>query len=173
MRRPFLPIVAAAGLFAAGLGLAAGGASSTKVSAKLAPRNERPAPKGAAGATGLFTGTLTGSSLSWRLTFGKLSGKAMAAHIHLGRAGVSGPVAVPLCGPCASGAHGTAKLSSKTKAALLSGGAYVNVHTAKNAGGEIRGQLAHGSTSVPMPATTESQTDTSGGSPGYGGGYGG
>ena len=51
-------------------------------------------------------------------------------------------MAVPLCGPCASGAHGTARLASKTKTALLAGTAYVNVHTARNAAGEIRGQIA-------------------------------
>jgi hypothetical protein len=170
MRRLFLPIavaVGAAGLFAAGLGLAASGASSTKVTAKLMPRLERPVPKGAAGATGLFTGTLNGSSLSWRLTFRGLTGKATAAHIHLGRAGVAGPVAVPLCGPCVSGAHGTAKLSSKTKAAVLSGAAYVNVHTVKNAAGEIRGQVAHGATIAPTLASTQSDTGMTETSPGY------
>lgn len=176
MRRPFLPIlaaVAAAGLFAAGLGLAAGGTSTTtKLSVKLVPRSEHPAPKGAGAATGLFTGTLNGSTLTWRLSFSHLTGKATAAHIHLGKAGVSGPVAVPLCGPCAAGAHGTAKLNAKTKAAVLSGTAYVNVHTAKNPAGEIRGDFTGGSGGVPTPAATETTTtDTSTDDGGYPGGY--
>ena len=47
---------------------------------------------------------------------------------------------VPLCGPCKSGATGTATISKAVIAALESGGAYTNVHTAKNAAGEIRGQ---------------------------------
>ncbi len=167
--------LAAAGLFAAGLGLASTGAKSTKLSAKLTARAETPRPKGAATAAGAFTATLTGSSLAWKLTFSKLSGKAMAAHIHIGRAGVAGPVAVPLCGPCASGAHGTARLTSKTKTALLAGKAYVNVHTAKNAAGEIRGQIAGGTAAGTGGAgtTTDSSgttTDDSGGggTPGYG-----
>ena len=111
-------VLAAAGLLAA---WSASGSSPLKLTAKLSARAERPAPKGAASATGVFTATLTGSSLTWRLTFSQLTGKAAAAHIHIGRAGVAGPVAVPLCGPCASGAHGTVRLNSKTKAALLAG----------------------------------------------------
>jgi hypothetical protein len=175
MRRPFLPIVAAvaaAGLFAAGLALAASGtSSSTKLSAKLMPHNERPVPKGAAGATGSFTGTLTGSTLVWRLTFSHLTGKATAAHIHMGKAGVAGPVVVPLCGPCVSGAHGRAKLTATVRRAVLSGTAYVNVHTVKNPGGEIRGQMTGGNlTPAPAPSTTSTAATTTTG--GYGGGYG-
>jgi hypothetical protein len=172
MRRTF-PLVAAAlaaiGLFAAGLGLAASSSTQTKLSARLAARSETPRPKGATHGSGLFTATLTGSSLSWRLTFSRLTGKALAAHVHLGRPGVAGPVALPLCGPCVSGVHGTKKVTAKVRSALLAGGAYVNVHTAKNPAGEIRGQVTGGR---PLPGTTtESQPTTTGG--GYGGGYGG
>jgi hypothetical protein len=178
MRRPSLLIVAAlavAGLFAAGLGLAASGSSSTKFSAKLAARTETPRPKGATRATGLFTATLTGSSLSWRLSFSRLTGKALAAHIHLGKPGVAGPVVVPLCGPCVSGVHKTSKLTSRVKAALRTGRAYVNIHTAKNAAGEIRGQVAGPGVqpAAPTTATTETApTTTDDGGGGYGG-YGG
>src|SRR4051812_30620422 len=138
MRRHFPLIAIVAALGAAGLLAAwsANGSSSLKLAAKLSSRAERPAPKSAASATGAFTATLSGTSLSWRLTFSHLTGKAVAAHIHLGRPGVAGPVAVPLCGPCSSGARGTVKLDVKTKGAVLGGRAYVNVHTAKNAGGE-------------------------------------
>ena len=174
MRRPFPLVVvalAAVGLFVAGLGLAASGTTSTKLSARLVAGSETPHPKGASRASGLFTATLAASTLSWRLTFSRLTGKALAAHIHLGRPGVAGPVAVPLCGPCASGAHWTKKLTAKVRSALLSGGAYVNVHTARNPGGEIRGQVARGAR--PLPAsTTESEpttTDDNGGGGGYGG----
>jgi CHRD domain len=95
----------------------------------------------APGATGTFTGTLAGAKLSWRLTYRKLSGRATAAHIHLGKPGKAGPVAVPLCGPCTSGMKGSATLTAKQVAAVLGGGTYVNVHTAKNPAGEIRGGL--------------------------------
>ena len=91
MRRslPLMLIVAAlaaAGLFAA---WSASGSSSLTVTARLSAGAERPAPKAVAAATGIFTGTLTGSSLRWRLTFSRLTGKAVAAHIHLGKRGVA------------------------------------------------------------------------------------
>ncbi|HEY8103909.1 MAG TPA: CHRD domain-containing protein [Gaiellaceae bacterium] len=111
----------------------------------LNARQEVPKPKGAAKATGRFTLTAvkTGPSavITWRLTFSKLTGRAGAAHIHIGRRGVAGGVAVSLCGPCRSGATGRATVSGATLAALEAGRAYVNVHTARNAGGEIRGQI--------------------------------
>jgi hypothetical protein len=177
MRRPSLVVgaaVAAAGLFAAGLGLAASGSSSTKLSARLAARSETPHPKGASLAIGAFTATLTGSSLSWRLTFSRLTGKALAAHVHLGRPGVAGPVAVPLCGPCVSGVHGTKRLTAKVRSALMSGRAYVNVHTARNPAGEIRGQVMGRPAAAAGTTTTETQPTTTddGGYGGYGGDYG-
>ena len=79
--------------------------------------------------------------IAWRLTFSRLTGKAIAAHIHSGRRGVPGPVIVPLCAPCKSGVRGRATVSAAVLNALESGRAYVNVHTRKNGAGEIRGQL--------------------------------
>ena len=120
----------------------------------------------------LATDTLTGSSLSWRLTYSRLTGKALAAHIHLGKPGVAGPVAVPLCGPCVSGVHKTSKLTLRVKAALMSGRAYVNVHTAKNPAGEIRGQVAGGRPAAGAATTTTETQPTTTDDGGYGG-YGG
>ena len=173
MRRP-LPLIGvplvAVGLFAAGLGLAASGTTATKLSAKLSSHSEPARPKGAGAGSGLFTATLTGSSLTWRLTFSRLTGRALAAHVHLGRPGVSGPVAVPLCGPCASGAHGTRKVTAAVRAALLSGRAYVNVHTARNPAGEIRGQVTGGGPVSTTPTTTTTErTTTEPTTTGYGG----
>jgi Cu/Zn superoxide dismutase len=124
------------------------GQVSPVASVKVALRasQERPKPKGKVRrARGSFTATVTkqGSSavIVWRLTFSRLTGKAVAAHIHSGRRGVAGPVIVPLCAPCKSGANGRATVNASVLSALESGGAYVNVHTRKNAAGEIRGQL--------------------------------
>ena len=39
---------------------------------------------------------------------------------------------------------GKAKITPAIETALETGKAYVNVHTAKNGGGEIRGQIANG-----------------------------
>jgi len=94
-----------------------------------------------AAAKGQFTATLSGSKLKWKLTFSGLTGPATAAHIHLAAMGKSGNVVVPLCGPCKSGQTGTATVPAAVKTAFGKGLLYVNVHTAKNAAGEIRGQL--------------------------------
>jgi len=117
------------------------------VKTTLRASQERPRPKGKlAKAKGTFTATVTRSGtngvVTWRLTFGKLSGRAIAAHIHAGARGKAGPVIVPLCAPCRSGAHGRATVSSSVLDALESGRTYVNVHTRKNPAGEIRGQIA-------------------------------
>jgi hypothetical protein len=126
-------------LVLAGAGLGAG-TGATKLTAKLNNAQEVPKPN-ASGGSGRFTGTLTGRSLKWKLTFTNLSGPGQAAHIHLAKRGKAGPVGVPLCGPCRSGAHGKTTVPANVARALRSGSAYVNVHTAKNADGEIRGQI--------------------------------
>ncbi len=95
-------------------------------------------------AHGLFKGTLSGTKLKWTLTFAKLSGQATAAHIHMAAKGKAGAVVVPLCSPCKSGQSGTATVSSAVISAFGKNDLYVNVHTAKNPNGEIRGQVAGG-----------------------------
>jgi hypothetical protein len=108
---------------------------------------ETPAPKGdVTSARGSFTGTLTksdsGTVLTWQLSFGGMTGDAIAAHIHIAARGVAGPVVVPLCSPCTSGATGTANISTTMLDAIQSDRAYVNVHTKTNPAGEIRGQVS-------------------------------
>jgi len=131
----------------AGLALGAVQKDSYKVSASLKARSEVPKPKGVpAGATGTFAGTAVElandkARLTWKLSFSHLSGAAIAAHIHLGKPGKAGPVVLALCGPCKSGQKGTGMLTHAQLSKLEAGAGYVNVHTVKNAGGEIRGQL--------------------------------
>ena len=124
-------------------GLAAVGKEGTfKLSAKLTVAREVPKPKGVpATATGTFTGTLKGKTLHFKLTFARLTGKATAAHIHKGRAGRMGPVLVTLCGPCRSGVTKTLTVTSDQRDTIEHAATYVNVHTKRNAGGEIRGQI--------------------------------
>ncbi len=97
-----VPLLTAAG-FAASAGFAAAPAKSYRLTANLVGRQEVPPVKNLRAATGLFKATLTVAgakgALAVRLTFRNLSGPALAAHIHIGRPGQSGPVAVPLCGP--------------------------------------------------------------------------
>ena len=117
-------------------------ASPMQLSAKLNSRQEVPAPRGEpVRAGGSFTATLTGTTLTWKLTFSHLSGAATAAHIHSGAKRKAGPVIVPLCGPCTATSAGKAKVSAAVVKALQGKDTYVNVHTAKNPGGEIRGQI--------------------------------
>jgi CHRD domain-containing protein len=95
-------------------------------------------------ATGSFTLDVTGKKGTFTLKFSGLTGPATAAHIHLGGMGKAGPVVVPLCGPCKSPVKGTATLTAALLKDLKTHKLYVNVHTAKNPNGEIRGQLSEG-----------------------------
>jgi hypothetical protein len=101
--------------------------------------------------TGAATVTYDASTktVTWQGSFSGLSGPATAAHIHgPAEAGKNAGVIVPLSQkdvPFTSPFQGTATLPDDKAAALgaaLSGGqAYVNIHTAANPGGEVRGQL--------------------------------
>lgn len=119
---------------------------SYKIATKLNTKLEVPRPKGATNGTGSFTGTLkvasaTKATLTWKLSFARLTGPAIAAHVHLGAPGKAGKVVVPLCGPCRSGRGGTRAVTAVAAAAMVAGKAYVNVHTKANPNGEIRGTV--------------------------------
>jgi hypothetical protein len=138
--------LAAGGLLVA-FALAAPQEDTYRLTAGLKARFEVPKPKGVpAGATGRFTGTVVEQEndrarVTWRLTFSRLSGRAAAAHIHAARAGRAGGVMAALCGPCRNGQRGTAMISHAQLRTIRAGRAYVNLHTARNPAGEIRGQL--------------------------------
>ena len=65
-----------------------------------------------------------------------------AAHIHMAGTGKNGPVIVPLTkdGDTYKAGAG-AKLTAEQMTAFKNGDLYVNVHSAANPNGEIRGQL--------------------------------
>jgi hypothetical protein len=140
-------VVLGAALVLSGLAFAASQSETYKFTSKLTAGAEVPKPKGVpASATGTFTATTvepkTGKvHLTWKLTFSHLSGKALQAHIHLGKPGKAGNVIVALCAPCKSGQIGKAAIARSVENALEAGKTYVNVHTAKNLAGEIRGQV--------------------------------
>ena len=80
--------------------------------------------------------------LSWSVTHSGLSGPVTAAHIH----GPAGPgqnagVVIPFTNVGAETISGEARLTPEQLGQLTSGQWYVNLHTAANPGGEIRGQL--------------------------------
>jgi CHRD domain len=113
--------------------------------ASLNAAQEKPRPKAPAGAGGSFVArtveSKTAKTFTWKLSFHGLSGAAVAAHVHLGKRGVPGAVLISLCGPCKNGQTGKIKIAGAAEEAMEKGKAYVNVHTAKNGGGEIRGQI--------------------------------
>ena len=66
------------------------------------------------------------------------------AHIHEGPAGANGPVIVPLVkvGDAGFASADGAKMTESQYAAYKAGNTYLNVHSAKFPGGEVRSQLA-------------------------------
>lgn len=117
---------------------------------------------GRAAGEGSFTGTVkwigNGAEFTWQLAFRDLTGPATAAHIHVAPRGEAGPVAVPLCSPCTNGQRGMARMDVGTISAMNHGRTYVNIHTAENPDGEIRGQISiwdkMAVTLRPRPVTT-------------------
>jgi len=93
--------------------------------------------------TGTVTATLDTATkkLTWKGSYKGLSGPATAAHFHGPAAsGKNAGVAVPIS-PNTSPFEGSATLTDAQMKDLEAGNWYVNVHTAANKGGEIRGQL--------------------------------
>lgn len=79
--------------------------------------------------------------LTWKTTYSGLTGPATMAHFHgPAEAGKNAPVVIPFK-DAASGAEGSATLTDAQAADLMAGKLYINVHTAANPGGEIRGQV--------------------------------
>ena len=135
--RPGVPgIIAAAVLFLAACpGLS--WADQTKVT--LSGAQEVPAVTTAASGSGTIT-INADKSVSGSVSTTGVAGTM--AHIHNGAAGANGPVIIPLTknGDTWSVPAG-AKLTDEQYAAYKAGNLYVNVHSAANKGGEIRGQL--------------------------------
>lgn len=100
--------------------------------------------------------------LTYSLTFDGLTGPATAAHFH-GPAprGQNAGVLAPIGDKSpASPVSGTVTLSEDQAKELHSGKVYVNVHTAANPGGEIRGQVARVSTKKKTSASAKSASAT-------------
>ena len=92
-------------------------------------------------ATGSGTITVADKAVSGSVTTTGVTG--VAAHIHQGAAGQNGPVIIPLTksGDNVWSVPAGAKLTDEQEKAFKAGNLYVNVHSAANKGGEIRGQL--------------------------------
>lgn len=120
----------------------------------LTAASEVPAPRPTT-ATGTAQIVVFPTTVEFLLNGSNITGITMA-HIHTGATGVAGPVVATLFlpgvptaavnGTFASGTLSAANLPSgvtlaSLKALLLSGNAYINVHTVANPTGEIRGQI--------------------------------
>ncbi len=122
--------------------ITAGLALSARFNAVLRANQEPAHPTGTSSrAAGHLTARLSGKTLSWSLTFAHLSGRPSSVGLNRGLRGASGAAFKTLCRRCAAASHGTLTLTASQLDAMLSGGEYVNIHTSRNPGGEIRGQL--------------------------------
>jgi hypothetical protein len=132
-------IVLAAGLLTAGLWASAQAADTYKATLNGASE----VPPVTTSATGSATVTVDTASkkVTWSVTYAGLT--AAAAHIHCGAAaGANAGVAVPLTNVGTSPITGSGTMTDAQLADLAAGKCYINIHTAANKGGEIRGQLA-------------------------------
>lgn len=133
--------------------------SGTDIVTGLSPSNEVPIVTTSLGSGDVVSGGITFDTdnkiLKLAIGYGSaagftdLTGPATAMHIHLGAAGQSGGVVAslaPLSFPAVDAAKGgvilgNLQFSSEQASNLLAGLLYVNIHTALNPDGEIRGQL--------------------------------
>jgi hypothetical protein len=120
----------------------AGPAFAEKFKVTLDGKSEVPPTTSTATGTADVDYDAASKKLTWKVTYSGLSGPATAAHFHgpaeSGKnAGVS--VAIPNAG--SSPVEGSATLTDAQAADLQAGKLYINVHTAANPGGEIRGQV--------------------------------
>jgi hypothetical protein len=142
------------------LGLCAGGAAGAALLTAAAPsyaatvtykadlKGASEVPPNTTGGSGSVTATFDPATkqLSWSGSFSGLTGPATAAHIHgPAEPGKNAGVVMWISEkgkPFESPFKGSATLTDAQAADLANGQYYVNIHTAANPGGEIRGQLA-------------------------------
>jgi hypothetical protein len=140
--RSFLSLGVAAlaiGLGACGAALAA---DTVALGAKLSGANEVPA--NASPGTGALDASVDKQTgvLTWTVTYAGLTGPAKAGHFHgPAAAGANAGVALGFTGGVESPIKGSATLTAAQVDELLAGKWYVNLHTAANPGGEVRGQV--------------------------------
>lgn len=120
----------------------AGPASAEKMKAMLDGKSENPPNTSAGKGEADIDYDAATKKLTWKLTYSGLSGPATAAHFHgPAEAGKNAGVAVAIPNATTSPNEGSATLTDAQAADLMTGKYYVNVHTAANPGGEIRGQV--------------------------------
>jgi hypothetical protein len=117
-------------------------AQEVKLKADLAGAQEVPPVTTQGTGSAAVTYDPAGKKVSWEITYSGLSGPATAAHFHgPADAGKNAGVAVPIPNQATSPVKGSATLTDAQATELLAGRYYINIHTAANGGGEIRGQV--------------------------------
>ncbi len=133
----------------------AASAASVEFHANLTAKSE--VPPNASTGFGDLLGTLDTATktLTYTLTFHGLSGPATAAHFHGPAApGANAGVVVAIGKDLVSPTTGSVTLTDAQIKDLQAGMLYVNVHTAANPGGEIRGQVLRPGARMPAMART-------------------
>lgn len=116
-------------------------AADTAMGAQLSGSNE--VPPNTSPASGKLSATFNPDTrmLKWSVTHDKLTGPVTAAHFHGPAAtGQNAPPVVNFSSKLTSPIEGEAVLTPEQVKDLMAGKWYVNLHTAANPGGEIRGQ---------------------------------
>ena len=116
-------------------------AAQLNFKADLSNASQVPPVTGTGKGTAMVSLDTTTKTLTWTVTYSGLSGPATAAHIHGPAApGANAGVLVPFTGDLASPIKGSATLTD-AQISDLEAGTWINVHTAANKSGEVRGQL--------------------------------
>ena len=140
-RRSRLLLALGAAVALAG-GVSAAQAERVKLHANMNAAQEVPPTTSTGTGTAQLTYDTASKNLEWTVSYKGMSGPVMAGHIHGPAApGANSGVAVPFKDAGTSPIKGSATLTDAQAADLLAGKDYVNLHTAANKGGEIRGQI--------------------------------
>jgi CHRD domain len=123
-------------------GVSAANAEMVKLKASLSGATEVPPTTSKGTGAGDFTYDTASKKLTWTITYKDMTGPVTAGHIHgPAAAGANAGVEVPLQNAGTSPIKGEATLTDAQAADLMGGKTYVNLHTADNKGGEVRGQI--------------------------------
>ncbi len=127
-------VIAGCGMMDSNKGM--GGAMTVPLSAQ----NE--VPPNASGGSGTGKVELDGNVIKWTVSYSGTTGPVTAGHFHgPAQPGANAGVVVPFAGPLASPIIGSATLTPAQVDQVKAGLWYINLHTAANPGGELRGQV--------------------------------